>query len=78
MARTILKRSVGLRDDLIGPIENAAAEDGLSVSAWLNEAAEQKLLLREMAQAVAKHEQESGPITELELARARKRFGRLS
>lgn len=49
MARTILKRSVGLRDDLIGPIENAAAEDGLSVSAWLNEAAEQKLLLREMA-----------------------------
>ena len=77
MARTIMKRSVGLRDDLVGLIENAAAEDGLSVSAWLNEAAEQKLLLREMAHAVAEHEQHGGPITELELARAHRRFGKL-
>jgi hypothetical protein len=75
--RTVTKRSVGLNDDVLAAVEVAAGEDGVSVSSWLNEAAEQKLALRAMADAVSSFEREHGEITDLELARARRRFGSL-
>lgn len=75
--RTVTKRSVGLNDDVLAAVEQAAGEDGVSVSSWLNEAAEQKLKLRAMAEAVSAFEKDNGEITELELARARRRFGSL-
>ena len=51
----------------------AAAEDGVSVSAWMTAAARRALLVRDGLRAVAEWEQEHGPLTEGELDAARRR-----
>jgi hypothetical protein len=51
----------------------AAAEEGLSVSAWMTAAARRALLVRDGLAAVAEWEQESGPLTDAELQSARER-----
>jgi hypothetical protein len=51
----------------------AAAEDGLSVSAWMTAAARRALLLRDGLAAVSEWEQENGPLTDVELRSARGR-----
>ncbi len=51
----------------------AAAEEGLSVSAWMTAAARRALLLRDGLAAVAEWEQENGPLTDTELRSARER-----
>jgi hypothetical protein len=51
----------------------AAAEDGLSVSAWMTAAARRALLLRDGLAAVSEWEQENGPLTDAELRSARER-----
>lgn len=51
----------------------AAADEGLSVSAWMTAAARQALLVRDGLRAVAKWEQENGPLTEAELEAGRRR-----
>jgi hypothetical protein len=51
----------------------AAAEDGLSVSAWMTAAARRALLLRDGLAAVSEWEQEHGPLTDAELRSARER-----
>ena len=51
----------------------AAAEEGLSVSAWMTAAARRALLLRDGLAAVAEWEQENGALTEDEGKAARHR-----
>ena len=51
----------------------AAAEEGVSVSAWMTEAARRALLLRDGLRAVSEWEQEHGPLTAGELDAARRR-----
>jgi len=51
----------------------AAAEEGLSVSAWMTAAARRALLLREGLVAVAEWEQENGALTDDEVEAARHR-----
>ena len=51
----------------------AAAEDGLSVSAWMTAAARRALLSRDGLAAVSEWEQEHGPLTDTELRSARER-----
>lgn len=52
----------------------AAAEEGLSVSAWMTAAARRALLLRDGLAAVAEWEAEHGPLTDSELRSARERI----
>jgi hypothetical protein len=52
----------------------AAAEDGLSVSAWMTAAARRALVVRDGLAAVAEWEQENGPLTDAELHSARERL----
>ena len=54
----------------------AAAERGVSVSAWMTEAARRALLVRDGLRAVAEWEEEHGPLTEAELDDARRRVAR--
>lgn len=51
----------------------AAVEDGVSISAWLTEAARRALLVRDGLAGVAEWEQEHGELTDEELAAARAR-----
>ena len=52
----------------LGDVEHAADEDGVSFSAWLSAAAEDKLLLREGLQGVREWEAEAGELTAEERA----------
>ena len=52
----------------------AAAEEGLSVSAWITAAARRALLVREGLAAVSEWEQENDPLTDAELRSARERI----
>lgn len=51
----------------------AAAEDGVSVSAWMTAAARRALVVRDGLAGVAEWEQENGPLTADELEAARRR-----
>ena len=51
----------------------AAAEDGVSVSAWMTAAARRALLVRDGLAAVAEWEAEHGQLSEAELDAARRR-----
>lgn len=51
----------------------AAAEEGLSVSAWMTAAARKALLRRDGLAAVSEWEAEQGPLTDSELRSARHR-----
>jgi hypothetical protein len=51
-----------------------AAAEGMSVSAWMTEAARRALLVRDGLAAVAEWEAEFGNLTAAELAAARKRI----
>lgn len=56
----------------------AAASDGVSVSAWMTEAARRELRIRDGLAAVAEWEAEHGPFTDEEMAEAHQRVaGRL-
>jgi len=65
---TVTKRSVSLDESVAQRVEHAAGEDGVSFSAWLSNAAEHKLLLREGLQGIAEWEAESGLLTTEERA----------
>ena len=51
----------------------AAAEEGVSVSAWMTAAARRALLVRDGLRAVAEWEQEHGAFSDAELDAARRR-----
>jgi hypothetical protein len=64
----VTKRSVSLDDSVAARVERAAGEDGVSFSAWLSDAAEHRLLLREGLQGVCEWEAEAGELTSVERA----------
>jgi hypothetical protein len=51
----------------------AAADEGVSVSAWMTNAARRALIIRDGLLAVAEWEAEHGALSEVELAAARRR-----
>jgi hypothetical protein len=64
----VVKRSVSLDADVAAAAEAAAAEDGVSFSAWLSDAAERRLRVREGLRGVAEWEAEAGALTAEERA----------
>lgn len=74
------KRSVSLPPELARAIDQAAAEDGTTFSAWLAETAAHRLRLEIGRRGIAEWEREHGPLTPEELAdglaRARLLLGR--
>ncbi|MDA8312267.1 MAG: hypothetical protein M0Z46_16995 [Actinomycetota bacterium] len=58
----------------VGNVAPIAAEEGLSVSAWMTAAARRALLLRDGLAAVAEWEQENGALTEDGVKAARHRL----
>jgi hypothetical protein len=64
------KMSVSFDLDLGEAIRSSAAGNGLSVSAWLAEAARDRLRLEALGEAVAAWEEQFGPLTDAEVAEA--------
>jgi hypothetical protein len=69
------KLAITVDPDVHEKVIAAAAEDGVSVSAWMTNAARRALLVRDGLAAVAEWEAELGALSESELAAARKRVG---
>ena len=67
------KLAITVDPDVHAGVVAAASEEGLSVSAWMTNAARRALLVRDGLQAVAEWEAEHGRFTDAELAEARKR-----
>jgi hypothetical protein len=67
----VQKLSIALDEDVARAAKDAAECDGLSLSAWLNEAAREALAIKDGLAAVAEYEAEYGAFTEEELAEAR-------
>jgi hypothetical protein len=65
---SVSKRSVSLDDTVADRVEQAAGEDGMSFSAWLSSAAEDKLLQREGLLGVSEWEATAGELTAEERA----------
>ena len=73
----MIKRSVSLGDEVAKAVELAAAEDGVSFSAWLSSAAERQLQVRQGLRGVAAWEAESGVFTDEEIAAGEALLARL-
>jgi len=67
------KLAITVDSDVHELVLAAAAEQGISVSAWMTEAARRALLVRDGLRAVAEWEEEHGPLTDAELDAARRR-----
>ena len=67
------KLAITVDPDVHAQLVVAAAEDGVSVSAWMTSAARRTLAIRNGLAAVADYEREYGAFTEQELAEARRR-----
>lgn len=67
------KLAISVDRDVHAGIVEAAATDGVSISAWMTEAARRALLVRDGLAAVAEWEGEHGALTEAELQAARER-----
>lgn len=67
------KLAISVDPDVHAGVVAAAATDGMSVSAWITEAARLALLRRDGLAAVAEWEAEHGALTTEELADARRR-----
>jgi hypothetical protein len=66
------KLAISVVSEVAARVRSAAAEDGLSVSAWMTEAARRALLIRDGLAAVAEWEDEFGPLTGQEMRDARR------
>jgi len=66
----VRKLSVALEDEVADAASRAAARSGLSLSAWLNSAAEHALAIEEGLDAVRAWEADHGALTADELAAA--------
>ena len=64
----VTKRSVSLDESVADRVERAAGEDGVSFSAWLSDAAEHRLLIRDGLHGVAEWEADAGALTPAERA----------
>jgi hypothetical protein len=67
------KLAITVDADVHERVVEAAAEDGVSVSAWMTSAARRALLVRDGLAAVAEWEAEHGGLSDDELAAARTR-----
>ena len=67
------KLAITVDPDVAERVVAAAAQDGMSVSAWMTAAARRALLVRDGLLAVAEWEQDQGALSEAELEAARKR-----
>lgn len=67
------KLAITVDPDVHDQVVAAAKAEGLSVSAWMTDAARRALLVRDGLQAVAEWEAEHGAFTEKELAASRRR-----
>ncbi|MGH9127176.1 MAG: hypothetical protein ACRDZ8_21005 [Acidimicrobiales bacterium] len=67
------KVAITVDPDVYDQVVATAAAEGLSVSAWMTEAARSALLVREGLRAVAEWEDENGHLTDDEMAEARQR-----
>jgi hypothetical protein len=70
------KRSISMPPDLDAEIAAAAADAGLSYSAWLADTARKEFTIRAGLAAVSQFEQDHGPFTAEELADADEWAGR--
>lgn len=64
----VVKRSVSIDADVAAAADAAASEDGVSFSAWLSQAAERCLRVREGLRGVAEWESDAGALTPAERA----------
>lgn len=67
------KLAITVDPDVHAQVLAAAAQDGVSVSAWMTEAARRALLIRDGLDAVAEWEAEHGKLTDNEMDTARRR-----
>lgn len=67
------KLAITVDPDVHRRVREAAAQDRVSVSAWMTQAARTALTVREGLLAVAEWEAENGPLSEAELSDARRR-----
>lgn len=67
------KLAITVDADVHERVVAAAAEEGVSVSAWMTAAARRALLVRDGLRAVAEWEAEHGALTDAELEAARRR-----
>ncbi len=67
------KVAITVDPDVRNRVVEAAAAEGLSVSAWMTNAARRQLLIRDGLAAVAEWEAQHGPLSDAELAAARAR-----
>ncbi|MGH9224530.1 MAG: hypothetical protein ACRD2W_12315 [Acidimicrobiales bacterium] len=67
------KLAITVDPDVHEQVVLAAAEEGVSVSAWMTAAARRALVVRDGLRAVAEWEEESGRLTEAELEAAHRR-----
>lgn len=67
------KLAITVDPDVHRRVLAAAADEGMSVSAWMTAAARRALLVRDGLHAVAEWEKEHGAFTEAELEAARRR-----
>ena len=67
------KLAITVDADVHDRVLDAAAAEGVSVSAWMTKAARKALLVRDGLAAVAEWEAEHGALTEAEVTAARQR-----
>jgi hypothetical protein len=67
------KLAITVDADVHQKVLAAAADEGVSVSAWMTSAARRALLVRDGLRAVAEWEKEHGAFSEAELEAARRR-----
>lgn len=67
------KLAITVDPDVHQQVIAAAAAEGVSVSAWMTEAARRALLVQDGLRAVAEWEAEHGALTDAELEAARRR-----
>jgi len=67
------KLAITLAPEIHAKVLAAASAEGVSVSAWMTEAARRALLVRDGLEAVAEWEAEHGPLSESELGAAHER-----
>ena len=67
------KLAITVDPDVHDRVIEAAAEDGVSISAWMTSAARRALLIRDGLRAVAEWEAEHGALSDAERAAARER-----
>ena len=67
------KLAITVDPDVHAQVLAAAERDGVSVSAWMTEAARRALLIRDGLDAVAEWEADHGKLTDDEMEKARRR-----